>query len=345
MRHSKIIYLKPQTLRRKLNGILNAFSVESKVKRYLVDGLLHASMRGVDSHGIRLFPHYVMALENGRINGHPRYKFEMKLPAAGLMDADHTFGHAAGAEAMLKAVSLARKNGVGVIAVKNSSHFGAAAYYSLMAAAQDMIGISMTHADALMLTYNAKKPYFGTNPISIAVPCSGEDPFCLDMATTIFTWNKIKQYKSWGRKLPSDIGADCNGFPTSDLEKVACLLPIGKYKGFGLSMAIEIFCSMLTGMPFGTHISSMYKAPINEKRFLGHFFLAINISAFENVGKFKKRMKQMMEEVRTQPGTSKKSAVMVPGDPEKKCFAQRRLRGIPVENEDIEALKKLEQEI
>ncbi|MFA5088094.1 MAG: Ldh family oxidoreductase [Candidatus Omnitrophota bacterium] len=339
----KTIYVPGKKIKEEMLEILRKRDVYPEVSRYVVEGLVQTSLRGVDSHGISLFPHYVRALEAGRINGRPRFLFRQTSAAAGKLDADHTFGHAAGMEAMKRATEMASRAGVAAVAVSHSSHFGAAAYYSLFAAEKNMIGLSFTHADSLLLTYAGKKPYFGTNPICLAAPCAGEGPFCLDMATTIVNWNKIKKWREKGNDIPLDIAADKNGKMTTVGSQVASLLPIGGYKGFGLSMMIDVLCGLLTGMPFGKDIVSMYKAPVSTRRNLGHFFIAINIAAFIPVGVFKRRMKEMMEDVRRQPSLRKNHPVMVAGDPEKRTYALRTKKGIPFSVSEYEKIRALRE--
>jgi len=313
---------------------------------YHVSGsLIQSSLRGVDSHGIRLLPHYLKAIDSGRINPKPVYNFSKTSNSTGSLDADHTFGHAAGAEGMLKAVSLAEKNGIGAVAVSNSTHFGAAAYFSFLATKQNMIGISLTHADSLMQTYLGKQSFFGTNPICVAVPCRGEEPFCLDMATSLVSWNKIIQFKENGEAIPDGWGYNSNGIETNDPEKVVSLVPIGNYKGFGLSMFVDIFCSLLTGMPYGPDICRMYADPIEQKRMLGHFFIAIDVKSFQNIDLFKDRLKTMMDAVRNGPPMNSESKIMVPGDPEKKNYEIRIKKGIPLDRTTFEAFHRIADEL
>jgi len=309
---------------------LTHHNVRPDVARHVAKGLVQASLRGVDSHGVRLLPHYLRAVTSGRLNPNPTYRFERTAAAAGRLDGDHTFGHAAGAEGMSHAIKLAREAGVGTVAVYNSSHFGAAAYFALMAAEQDMIGLSFSHADALMVSYGGKRPFFGPNPICFAAPCRDEEPFCLDMATSLVTWNKILQVRDSGGRIPAGWGVDDQGKDTVDVNKVAALHPIGGYKGYGLSMMIDVLCSLLTGMNFGPHILRMYADPIEQKRFLGHLFMVLRIDSFATKDEFKARMQQMMDEVRAEPAADPGQPVMVAGDPEKQVAEQRTRTGIPV---------------
>ena len=323
--------------------LLTHREVRSDVAHHVATGLVQASLRGVDSHGVRLLPHYLRALEAGRLNPQPAYCFNQTSPSTGTLDGDHTFGHAAGAEGMNRAVKLAQENGMGSIAVSNSSHFGAAAYFSLMAAHQGMVGLSFTHADSLMLSYDGTRPYFGTNPISFAAPCLDDDPLCLDMATTTVTWNKMLQVSAEGQNIPQGWGVDGQGVDTTDPKAFAALHPIGGYKGFGLGMMVEVFCSLLTGMPFGRQICRMYGDPLENKRYLGHFFMALRVDCFAPAGEFQRRMGEMMAEVRSEPSNNSPEGVQVPGDPERRVAEIRGRTGIPVSEQELAALREVAQ--
>lgn len=328
--------IKSADLRNFFHAVLKKEGIRSDVADYLIEGIIQASLRGIDSHGIRLFPHYLEGFKGGRLNKSPNYKYTKTSSGTGKLDADHAPGHAAGMEGMKKAIELAKDNGIGAVAVNNSSHFGAAAYYAFEAARNDMIGLSFTHATAHVPPYGGQKPFLGNNPICLVAPCEGEDPFCLDMATTTVTFNKIQQHKEEGKQIPTGWGADVNGRETLNPKDAVNLLPIGGYKGFGLSMMVEILCGLLTGAPYGPAITHMYGTPMDQKRLLGHFFLAVRIDCFEDLNVFKKRLKSMMDELRNTPGT-----VMAPGDPEKIAEKTRLTEGIPVPKVLINTYKNI----
>ena len=161
-------------LKRVCFNILIGIGVRADVSHEVTNCLIETSLRGVDSHGINLLPHYINAVMAGRINPNPDFKFRKTSATSGILDADHSFGHAAGSLAMKKAIMMSERFGSGFVTVYNSSHFSACSYYSLQAARKDMIGIAATHTDSLMLSARGKRAFLGTNPISFTFLCEGE---------------------------------------------------------------------------------------------------------------------------------------------------------------------------
>lgn len=307
--------------------------VREEIAGYVSEGLVSTSLRGVDSHGIRLANHYLSVIKTGRINASPNYKVHQTKPTVAALDADDAFGHAAGMEAVRLAAKMAREYGSGHVAVFNSTHYGAAAYYALELAEQDMIGLSMTNTDALVIPTNGKRNFLGNNPLAFAAPIKDEGPFCLDMATSTITFNEVKRLRAAGEKAPEGVGADKNGQLSTDPNEITMLMPVGSYKGYGISLMIEVLCSALTGMPYGRHISKMFE-DLSAKRYLGHYISAIDLNAFGDPEGFKERMKGMMEEIRNEPRLHEEQGIMVAGDPEKIVALNRKVTGIPLPDED-----------
>lgn len=318
-----------------------AVGVDANVAEETSRALWLTSLRGVDSHGMRLLPHYVAGIEGGRLNPRPKFVFEQTAAGTGRLDADHTLGHAAGMEAMRHAIRLAQAAGVAFVSVRNSSHCGAMATYALEACAQDMIGLAFTHATARMKTPNAIRSFLGTNPICFAAPMEGEGPFCFDSAPTPFSFNKVKHYAEQGERLPADVAADRDGHMTLDPQVAEQLLPIGDYKGFGLSMMVDILCGLLAGMPVGRDVSNMFGSSMAEKRNLGQFYGAIRIDAFEDRNEFKARLRKFVMDLRNETPLPGHSTVKVAGDPEKENQAEREQNGIPLYETDMRSLNEL----
>lgn len=297
----------------------------------LVNSLIETSLKGVDSHGINLFPHYYQEISLNRLNINPNLKFIQNSNAIATLDATNTLGHYVGEKAIKKAMKIAKKNGVGIVSVKNSTHFGAAGYFTNLAAKKGMIGLSFTNTEALINAFNSTERFFGTNPFCFSAPIEGEDPYCLDMATSVVPWNKVKNYQRQNQSLEQGWAYDNKGLPTVDPHQAFSLTNIGGYKGFGLSMVIEILCSGLTLGPLSKDILPLYDTKINSERQISHFFMAINISDFVDSYLFNLYMKNMITRIRQLP-PSLNEKVIVAGDKEKSKFKQRIVKGIPIDD-------------
>ncbi len=292
-------------------------------------GLCETSLRGVDSHGIRLIPHYINSAIKGRKNPRPNYKFNQKFPCFGFLDADNTFGHAAGMKSIDLAMPIAEKFGISAISVINSSHPGAMASFTLRAARKGYIAFAYTHADALVCSYNGTRSFFGTNPTCFAAPRANSEPFCLDMAPTSISWNKLLSFREHKRELGKDQAADIDGNPTLDSNLAKSLIPIGGYKGFGLAAMAEVLCGVLTGMNFGRSIPPMFTSDITKPRKLGQFYLVMRADICQSQELFEKNLYNMSVELRKEPSIDGKK-VLVPNDPQINEAGKRKTNGIPI---------------
>lgn len=297
---------------------------------HAVSSMVQTSLRGVDSHGINLFPHYCRAIKSGRINSNPELIVESSSPTTGILDSQDAIGHHAGSVAIQEAIKMARTQGMAAVSARNSTHFGAAAYFALQAAEQDMIGMSFTNADALVKATASKKAFFGTNPICFTTPLANEEPFCLDLATSLVSWNKIKNYRREGSEIPDHWAYDGEGMSVTDPNDARSLAPAGDYKGFGLGMMVDIFCAVLADGLISKDILPMFTSPIEARRKVSHFFLVIDPEKFLPVTNFKEKMQDMVDRIRSMPQLDESIPVMVPGDPEKKSKAEREKSGIPM---------------
>lgn len=327
---SQPLFFPAEAMRTFVQNTLKRAGVEEPWAMTTGTGLWHASMRGVDSHGIRLLPHYLDGIRLGRINPSPSMTFTRTMAATGTLDADNALGHAAGVKAMHHAMTLAEEAGVGMVSVRRSSHCGAMGYFALQACERDMLGLAFTHATARVMTPGGTNPFFGNNPICMAAPMRDEEPFCYDGATTTITFNAVKAFGEQGLPLPPGLAADANGQFTECPAEATQLAPIGGYKGMGLSMVVDILCALLSGMPAGPEVSAMYGSPLTQPRNLGQCFAAIRISAFEDPARFRERMQTLAEDLRRVPSLGESSGPMAPGDPEKAHFRQRMRTGIPL---------------
>ncbi|MGQ4879954.1 Ldh family oxidoreductase [Billgrantia sp. LNSP4103-1] len=310
--------------------------------------LVTASRMGTDSHGLRLLPHYIRALQGGRITGAPEMRFERRLPATGYLDADNGFGHLAGYTAMTHAVEMAQEVGVGAVAVGHSSHFGAAGCYALAAAERGLVGLAFCNSDPFVLLHGGSRPFHGTNPIAFSAPVSGGLPYLLDMATSSIPWNRVQQFGAIGRELPDQVAADREGRVTRTPAKVAALLPLGGgdfgFKGAGLGGMVEVLSSTLAGMVNGFRLLPMGGPDMATPRGVGHFFLALRPDAFAPGDPYPERMRDYLADLRGQPGREN-ATVMAPGDREWACQSRRDVEGIPLDSANQAAYCELAKQL
>jgi LDH2 family malate/lactate/ureidoglycolate dehydrogenase len=294
-----------------------------------VASMVETSLRGVDSHGINLFPHYHAAAQSARINPRPQLRVLHQTAASAVVDADHAIGHHAGAFAMELACEMAEDAGLAAIAVRNSTHFGAAGFCCLRAARSGrFVALSFTNADSLVQAFGARRAFFGTNPICLAAPMDGEDPLCIDLATSNVSWNKVKNHRRSGEPLAPGWAFDARGEATLDARAAAMLSPIGGYKGQALGMLVELLCGLLADGPVATELLPMFTAPVTERRRISHFFAALRIDSFVDDARFRTRLAALVRALRELG--EREGQVMAPGDPEKRAFAERTRAGIPM---------------
>lgn len=326
------------------NDLLQAAGLDDFSRESVAFGLCETSLRGVDSHGIRLLPHYTRSALSGRKNPRPDFKFHRNFPAIGLLDADNAFGHAAGFKAVELGMEMAKELGLGAVGVANSSHPGAMASFALKAAREGYICFAYTHADALLRSHGGTRAFFGTNPVCMAAPRREAEPYCLDMATSTIPWNRLLIHRAKNVPLPEGVAADVNGDLTTDPQAATCLTPTGGYKGQGLASMVEVLCGVMTGMAFGREIPAMYKASMDSQRKLGQFYLVMRADGCIAEDMFLDRMQELTEAVRAEPAKPGEQ-VMLAGDKEAREAERRKIDGIPLDDDTLAAFGELAEKL
>ena len=318
--------------------------------------LVATDLRGVESHGVaHLNRFYARWIRSGVINATPKPKIFSQAPSTATMDGDRGLGFIIGHRAMMEAIKRAEKTGAGFIAVRNSTHFGAAACYAMIALERDMIGIAMTNTIAGVIAPESTKPAVGTNPLAVAVPAGKKPPFVLDMATSVVAGGKLEIARREGASIPEGWAVDKEGKPLTDPTKVlhrggeGSMLPLGGtpklggYKGFGLGVLVDILCGVLSGSSAG-----IIWVNTREEGGLGtgdHFFGALRIDSFLPVENFKKSMDEMIEAFEALPTLPGVKKIYVAGGPEAEIEKDRKANGIPLDPEVIQDLQKLAKEL
>jgi LDH2 family malate/lactate/ureidoglycolate dehydrogenase len=296
-------------------------------------------LRGVDSHGIDMLPRYHELWRDGVIAMDAEPKVERDDAATALLDAQKGLGHPVSALAMGMAIDKARLYGIGIVAVHHSNHFGAAANYSMMALAHDLIGFATTNTPyvAMVPTFG-RAAKLGTNPISFAAPAGSEPPFVLDMATTTVAVGKVRLATRWKKPIPDAWALDDRGAPTTDpfvAIKHRLLTPLGgtrdagSHKGYGLAVMVDVLSGVLGGAVYGDLYN---RSDMRERKLgnVGHCFAAIDPARFRPIETFKHEMDDMIRSLKATPPAEGQARVLVPGEPEAEAERQRRANGIPL---------------
>ncbi|MDD4296629.1 MAG: Ldh family oxidoreductase [Ruminiclostridium sp.] len=316
----------------------------------IVDVLITADLFGIESHGIQRLIRYHLAIEEGSILTDVKPEIIFQSPISVVFDAPKSMGQVVAKKGMNMAIDMAKKHGIGAVCVKGSNHYGIAGYYTLMAAEQDMLGISMTNTEAIAIPTYGKKAMLGTSPIAVCMPA---DPvnFWYDAATTVITRGKLEVYRKKELPLPKGWVADENGMDCDDADRVlkniigklgGGIFPVGgwetetgSHKGYGLGIIVELFTSIFAGGTTSPHVRNSGNADTS-------FCLwAIDYGIFGNKTEIKNRMSTLLRELRESPKADGKDRIYTHGEIEMESRKEKLESGIPVNEKTLEELKMI----
>jgi L-2-hydroxycarboxylate dehydrogenase (NAD+) len=347
----KVVWVDFDTMERFMAEAFVAAGVPAEDAAICAEVLIAADKLGIDSHGInRLKAIYLDRIKAGTQEPVTRMEIVKEGPTTAVIDGHNGMGHVIGKKSMQMAIDKARKYGMGMVAVRNSTHYGIAGYYALMAIENDMIGICGTNARPSIAPTFGVENMLGTNPLTFGIPTDEEFPFFLDCATSVSQRGKIEVYAREGKKVPDGWVINETGRSVGDAESILrdlvngsnALVPLGGigeetagYKGYGYATVVEILSAALQGGSFLkmlTGIENGRPAPIP----LGHFFMAIDISAFIEPEEFKKCTGRILRELRASKRMPGAERIYTPGEKEHLIWMEQRNKGMPL-NEDLQA--------
>jgi len=313
-------------LTKQANKMFIAVGVPKNRAAVLAACLVDADLKGLSSHGVIRIPVYIRRILDGLTECNADIQLIREFPGTALLDGKNLIGQVAGEKAMALAIEKAKSTGIACVGLRNTNHFGTCGHYSEMAAKEHMIGFSFVNTTPLVAVHGGTKKAVGNNPLSIAIPARKHFPILLDMACSV-AQGKIEILNKQGMDIPSGWAVDENGNPTNNAMAAlkGVLLPIAGPKGSGLAIAIDIICGILTGSGVGNEIKHLNDP---EPQNLGAFFIAIDISKFEDVDVFLRRVDGYIDYLKGTAG--KGEEIFMPGECEYRIMGERKLRGIPI---------------
>lgn len=323
-------------LQEQIGAILRQWGMSEEHIAISVKHISYADLHGIDSHGCSMLLHYYRRLSSGAITVTPRIELVREGSTTALIDGGGGLGHVPADMAMNVAISKCRAAGVGVVAVRNSGHFGAAGAYAEMAAQRGFIGFAMTNVGtpALVPTHGSTA-MLGTNPIAFAAPARSNRPFLLDMATTIVPVGRVAMARRRGRSIPSGWAYGRRGQTTRNPDVAIAqrrMAPLGgtpemgSYKGYGLAAMVEILASVLSGT-------------CETGDGVGHFFLALDPELFTSAAAFGDNLDSLLDRLRSTEPVSPGAKVRVAGDPEYEAAEHNLRNGILLTRSVIEEIR------
>lgn len=331
-------HISDKNLKKFMSDILEAERVDSYSIKAVVDGLVYASLRGIDSHGVRLFPHYVEFISKGTKNINPKFKISKSSHSKITVDADGAFGLAAGHYAISEGMKISNDIGMCLAVVKNSTHPAALSSIIVKAVLDGFVVFGFANADSLMSTHGGKNVFFGTNPFAFGAPAIDVPYLMVDMAMTHFTWNRLKIYRELDLELPKNVAVDNDGNETTNPHLAKSLFPTGNHKGFALAAMVEVMTSGLAGGLISSEIAPMYDSSCNTPRGLSQSYLIINPgknNRFDTIGEGVKHLAESLQ------SSENNKNIGLPGFLESKIEIERSNKGIPIDSATLEKLNYL----
>jgi LDH2 family malate/lactate/ureidoglycolate dehydrogenase len=315
------------------------------------DVLIESDKRGIDSHGIGRFkPIYIDRIRDGIQNPVTHFEVVKDHFAAAVVDGHDGMGQVIAKRSMQMAIEKAGKYGLGMVTVRNSTHYGIAGYYAIMAAKENMIGITGTNARPSIAPTFGIENMLGTNPLTVGIPTDEAFPFVLDCATSVSQRGKIEHYGRIGKTMPPGWVINRDGSAETDPARAlegltkgtAALAPLGGlgedtagYKGYGYATVVEILSAALQQGAFLKALSGFDGDGKKTPYHLGHFFIAVDVAAFVEPEKFRKSAGDILRELRASAKAPGAERIYTAGEKEYLAWLERKDRGVPV-NESLQ---------
>jgi L-2-hydroxycarboxylate dehydrogenase (NAD+) len=329
-------------------GLLGTIGTPPDIAADVAEVLIASDRRGIASHGTARLPNYVALVEAGVLDPAARPVREAGRSALVRFDGRNGWGHHASRVAVDWAIDAVAEVGAATAVVRNSNHYGIAGWYALRAAERGLIGVSLSNTSPLVAPTRSRVAMLGTNPIAIAAPAGRFGSFCLDMATSTVPRGRIEVAARRGESLPVGWAIDAEGRPavTPEAALAGALHPLGGeestagYKGYGLSLAVDMLTGVLGGAAFGPNIIGLFSTEAPSD--LGQTFIVIDPAAIDEPGAFERRLEGYLEQLVAAPlAPGAPGRVLVPGEPEAAAAARSDEQGVVIDRVHADGLRAL----
>ncbi len=329
-----------------MTSVFCKLGVPEEDARLCADVLMESDRRGIESHGCNRFkPIYIDRIRDGVQNPVTEFEVIRETPTTAVIDGHDGMGMVIGHKAMQMAIDKAKIYGMGMTAVRNSTHYGIAGYYATMATKAGMIGMTGTNARPSIAPTFGVENMLGTNPLTVGFPTDEEFPFVLDCATSITQRGRIEYYARAGKDTPSGMVIGRDGKPKTDSVQIlkdlssgdAALAPLGGigeelagYKGYGYATVVEILSAALQAGNFLKMLGGLNEKHEKVPYHLGHFFIAIDTEAFLGLDSFKKTTGDILRALRASEKAPGEDRIYTAGEKEYLTWLERKDKGVPV---------------
>ena len=334
--------MKNKELKKEIIKIFKKFGLSENHASISTDALINAELVGAYGHGLSRLKMYCDRIKKGLINSRPKIKIKKISQSISLVDANDSIGFVAADIAIKQAIKNAKKTGIGMVAVKNSGHYGLSGYYAEQAIKKNLITMIYTNAPPAVAPHGSLKSLFGTNPICFGTPTGSKVPFILDTSISMINRGKIRFADKNNQKIPVGVALDKFGKPTTNAKKAlqGVQLPIANFKGSGLAWMVDILSGVLTG---GNHAGRV-KDPFDDftgPQNIGHLFITFKTNLFVN--NYNKRIKDNINKIKRLPKIKGVKEIVYPGQNKYKRFIMNSKKEIKISKiikKDLELLKR-----
>ena len=335
------VKVKQDLLKKKIIKIFKLQKLSNKNARICADALINAELVGAPSHGLSRLKMYCDRIKKKIINPKPKIKIKKISQSIAHVDANNSIGFVAADIAIKIAINNAKKTGIGLVAVKNSGHYGLSGYYAEQAVKKNLMVMVFTNAPPAIAPHGALKSLFGTNPICFGTPTGSKVPFILDTSISMINRGKIRVAAREGVKIPKGVALDKYGKPTTDPKKAleGVQLPIAGFRGSGLAWMIDILSGVFTG---GNHAGRV-KDPFTDfsgPQNIGHLFFVMKPNLFVG-NNFNKRIKDNIKTIKKLPKIKRVKEILYPGQSKFNRYKDNLKKEIKITKNILEDLKVL----